>query len=345
MSKVYALASIRNQGKTSTSIALEQYFRKQGQKVACLQKIKGQYDGEQYLKNGCYHYSIPLEVAQNRDAFERWLPKGFDVYIIEVSMPFSPIGSAYLNLFQTYNEVISADVKNSWDEYVRNYLLTYYQDPNIVTFFEKAHEKRFHEVITKVQDPLDTPCVDTGFVLHHPEELVSDSFEPKMVLPRSEKKVIAVGGFPAEFMDIFPNLKWFGYDYGAFITAIKQETYDLAVIGECINYALKLTQKPVDQPTICYQPSLYRDVRKKQTKKGSDRLPDGDLLSVYEKVRKTSVDSPLGDKGTHYESYNNRFRTSQTYCGNDIITKDKNFVYCNGWILPQYLIREGLLEV
>lgn len=44
MSKLYVLASVSGQGKTTTALLLEKYFRSQGLKVACLQTVKGQWD-------------------------------------------------------------------------------------------------------------------------------------------------------------------------------------------------------------------------------------------------------------------------------------------------------------
>ncbi|MBN1432382.1 MAG: hypothetical protein JW931_06380, partial [Methanomicrobiaceae archaeon] len=54
-SRIYILASIPGQGKTTTALLLEKYFQERNLKVACLQMDKGQFDVNSYLENGCYH--------------------------------------------------------------------------------------------------------------------------------------------------------------------------------------------------------------------------------------------------------------------------------------------------
>jgi len=342
MAKVYVLASICNQGKTTTAIALEHHFKKQGLKTACLQKIKGQYDVGLYLKQGCCHYSIPLEAAKNRDAFEQWLPKGYDIFILEISMAFSPIGSAYLDLFKNYNEVISHELRDQWNAYVPEYLQSNYLDSTVTDFWEKAHQnKKVQNVITKVPVTLDGPCVDTNFVMHHPEKFVFDSFEPKMTFPRSNKKAVAFGAFPGEYWDIYPSLKWSEYDPCDFQHHLKSGDYDMAIIGRCENQDLKFKIKPEMKQIICYQPPIYQDA----TQKSHSQKPSENLLSINKILKERPAGTHFGSPGTPYASYNNRFWVWQNYAGDDIVYIDKNITYCNGWVLPQYLIKEGLLEV
>ena len=69
MSELYVLASIPDQGKTTTSVLLEKKLRESGYSVACLQTSKGQYDVHTYLSENCYHYSIPLEAARSKTEF------------------------------------------------------------------------------------------------------------------------------------------------------------------------------------------------------------------------------------------------------------------------------------
>ncbi|MDP2842542.1 MAG: hypothetical protein Q8O06_02725 [Acetobacterium sp.] len=342
MAKVYVLASICNQGKTTTAIALEHYFKEQGLKTACLQKIKGQYDVGLYLKKGCYHYSIPLEAAKSRDAFERWLPKGYDIFILELSMAFSPIGSAYLDIFQNYNEVISYELRDQWNDYVPKYLISNYLDSTATNFWEKAHHnKKVQNVFTKVPVALDEPCVDRNFIIHHPEKFVFDSFEPKMTFPQSNKKAVAFGAFPGEYWDIFPNLKWSGYDPCDFQNQLKSGGYDMAIIGQCSNQDLKFKCKPETTKIICYQPSVYLNISRNTHVKAVS----GDLQTINTILKEKPVGTFFGSPGTPYASYNNRFWTAQNYPEDDIVHRDKNIMYCNGWVLPQYLIKEGLLEV
>jgi ATP:corrinoid adenosyltransferase len=71
--KIYVLSSLNNQGKTTTAILLENYFKSKGLKVACLQTMKGPYDVGIYLKNNCYHYTVPIEATKNKEALENWI--------------------------------------------------------------------------------------------------------------------------------------------------------------------------------------------------------------------------------------------------------------------------------
>lgn len=346
MSEVYVMASYCDQGKIALLLALERYYRAQGKKVACLQRIKGQSDVGLYLKEGCYQYSLPLEAVKGRSALERWLPRGFDVYIIGISTAYSPIGAAYLDLFANYNEIVPYDWLGKWTDCVSNLIKSYSPDPGILTFWEEARkrnlqEKKVQEVVTGVPEPLDSPCLDEKRVLHHPEALVFDTFEPRMTLPQSNKKVIAVGAFPGEFWDIFPDLRWYGYDYVRFVQRLEDESYDLAIIGECSNRSLRLPIKPKSASVICYQPSVYSPPCQPRTVFQSSR----NLRRIYEGIKKEPVGTLLQGDEFSYSDYQNRFWLYQTYPGTDIVRHEDDVVYCNGWVLPQYLMRDGFLGV
>lgn len=346
MREVYVMASYCDQGKIALLLALERYYRAQGKKVACLQRIKGQSDVGLYLKEGCYQYSLPLEAVKSRSALERWLPRGFDVYIIGISTAYSPIGAAYLDLFSNYNEIIPYDWLGKWTECVSNLIRSYAPDPDIITFWEEARnrnlqEKNVLEVVTGVPEPLDSPCLDEKRVLHLPEALVFDTFEPRMTLPQSNRNAIAVGAFPGEFWDVFPALRWYGYDYVRFIQRLEEENYDLAIIGECSNRSLRLPIKPKGASVICYQPSVYPPYNQPETEFQSGR----NFRRVYENIRKKPVGAPLAGNGFSYRNNQNRFWLYQAYPGADIVRHEDSVVYCNGWVLPQYLMRDGLLEV
>jgi hypothetical protein len=346
MSEVYVMASYCDQGKIALLLELERYYRTQGKKVACLQRIKGQSDVGLYLKEGCYQYSLPLEAVKSRSALERWLPRGFDVYIIGISTAYSPIGAAYLDLFANYNEIIPYDWLGEWMDCVSNLIRSYSPDPGILTFWEEARkrnlqEKNVQEVVTGVPEPLGSPCLDEKRILHHPEALVFDTFEPRMTLPQSNRSAIAVGAFPGEFWDIFPDLGWYGYDYVQFVQRLEEENYDLAIIGECSNRSLRLPIKPRSASVVCYQLSVYSPLYQPRIVFQSGR----NLRRIYEDVKKEPVGTLLQDDEFSYRDYQNRFWLYQTYPGTDIVRHEDNVVYCNGWILPQYLIQDGLLEV
>lgn len=347
MSEVYVIASYCDQGKIALILALENYYRAQGKKVACLQRIKGQSDVGLYLKKGCYQYSLPLEAVKSRSALERWLPKGFDVYIVGISTAYSPIGAAYLDLFLSYNKIIPYDWFDNVIGCVQNCIQSYSDDPEILLFWERARqknlqEKKVQEAITGVAEPLDCyPCLDKNSVLHHPETLVYDTFEPKMSLPESNKKVIAVGAFPGEFWDIFHDLMWYRYDYMQFVQRLEEESYDLAIIGECSNESLKLPSKPENKTVICYQPSVYSPFWQPENLFQSGK----NIGQIPKNIKERPVGTPLADNGFSYSAYQNRFWLFQRYPGTDIVRHEDNIIYCNGWVLPQYLMRDGLLEV
>lgn len=346
MSKVYVFASFCDQGKTSVVLALERYYRAQGKKVACIQRIKGQSDVGLYLKKGCYQYSLPIEAVKNRGTLEQWLPIGYDVFIIGISTAYSPIGAAYLDIFSNYNEIIPYDWDGNWTTCVRNRIRSYSYDPDILTFWDEARENNLQKkyiqgVVTGVPEPLDCPCLDTMSILHHPEVLVFDTFEPRMTLPQSDKKVIAVGAFPGEFWDIFPDLTWHGYDYVQFVQRLEEKNYDMAIIGECSNKSFKISIKPKDKNIICYQPSVYYPSKQPE----NVFQPGRNLRRIYEGIKKMPVGEHLSDERFSYRDYHNRFWVYQMYPGSDIIQSEDNVLYCNGWVLPQHLMRDGMLEV
>lgn len=348
--QIYVLAAPPNQGKTTTALLLENYFKSQGLKVACLQKMKGQHDVGSYLKNGCHHYTIPIEATKSNEILEQWIPQGYDRYILEVTFPYNPIGAAYVELFDNINEVVSYEYKDNWKSHVQE------NNSASVTFWDRVNKRNVQRIITKTpsevtktSSKIDSPCVDTSLNLHNLDGLVFDTINPKMSLPKSDKNVIAVGTFPGEFWDIFPNLKWYSYEYPEFLKDYRNGQYDLAIIGSILNKNLKLKYKPEKTPVICYQPSCYLENKSKS----KDSCVKSDVEEVFLKIKKNAVGTSIGEKGCNYEAYNNRFWvppndtwwSGQVNSDMEILAQEDNMVYCNGWILPQYLIKEGMLEV
>jgi hypothetical protein len=349
MSDLYVLASIPDQGKTTTAIALEKKLRSEGKRVACLQNNKGKNDVHHYLFKNCYHYSIPLEATQKRSAFEQWVPDGYDAYIMEVTMAYSPFGAVYVDLFENVNEIISNEAQNHWKEYVNLYYqhlwakvqsgIGPFQD--LMGLWEHVRNRNLQPVITKTPAVLEGPCVDIEKQLHHEQDLAVEKIQPKMALPKSDKNVIAVGAFPAEFWDIFPALRWFRFNYAEFNDGLRKEKYDLVIVGACASDELKLQMPHSDSPLICYQPSVFLELEKQCRIKPFS----GDYPTLISRIKSQYPGTPLVPEGEPYSGYNNRYWVRQDYSIAEPVWKNGNTVFCDGWVLPQYLIRDGYLEV
>jgi hypothetical protein len=349
MADLYILASIPDQGKTTTALLLEKKLKAEGKSVACLQNNKGQYDVGTYLKEGAYHYSLPLEASKNRESFESWVTSGYDAYIAEITFAYSPHGAVFVDLFDNVNEVVSYGSHQNWKEYVSNYQRnSWINAPNgtgtlqdVMSLWEHVRDRNMKQVITKSPDALEGPYVDISRVLHNANELAKETIDPKMKLPHSNKKVITVGAFPGEYWDIFPKLHWFGFDYAGFMKTLRAEQYDLAIIGACGADTLKLRNRPQHGSIICYQPSVYLNLKRRHS---SSSLTES-FSSIFSTIKKTSPGTPLCHEGEPLSGYNNQYWIYRTHDGDEPVWNDGNTLFCNGWVLPQYLIRDGFLEV
>lgn len=352
MADLYVLASIPDQGKTTTAILLEKKLKSDGKKVACLQINKGPRDVHRYLFENCYHYSIPLEASQSKNAFEQWVPRGYDSYIFEIPLTASPVYIAYIDLFTQINEVVDSNLAAEWKSHVteetkKTWDKRWYPSElspalDLMWYWKIVHEKTLKMVLTKVPQQVDGPCVDLTKQLHHADQMVKEKINPQMNLPNNPKKnVIAVGSFPAEYWNIFPNLRWFQYDYAAFMKSLRAQQFDLAIEGICGANTFKL-QSPSDQGTIiCYQPTVYLNIKKRISKNPLQT----DLPSIFSTIKTSPIGTPLSGEGEPLSGYNNKYWVHRYYERDEPVWKDKNTVFCNGWVLPQYLIRDGYLEV
>jgi len=343
MSKVYVLGSIPGQGKTTTAVALAEHFRDQGLKVANLQALKGRFDVGHYMKHDCYHYSLPLEAVQSKDCLASWLPQGYDVHIVEVGFPYLPTGVAYMDRFDRVNEIISAEHAEDWPEFIKENLLKWHQYSKILKLWDLFHGRTVQRVITKTDTDIGGPCVDLNRTIHHVDDFVYDEIEPQMVFPKSEKKAIAVGTFPGEFWDIYPDLTWHRYNYSAFSETLKEDSYDLVIVGGCGEESLKLDVSGTDKQVICYQPSVLSERTPIDYHKGGRYMFNP--VQMLETIKTKPVGTPLSVSDDAYRLFTNRFWVFQAYSGDNILEKNGNILFCNGWVLPQYLVRDGLLEV
>lgn len=349
MADLYILTSIPNQGKTTTALLLEKKLKSEGRRVTCLQATKGPNDIHRYLFEDCCHYSVPVEATKDRSTFEQWVPHGYDSYILEVPFPYTPLRAGYVDLFQNINEVIPFENRGNWKEYVSGYLNQLgsrskrERGPplNLMALWDHVHNRNVRPVITKTPSVLEGACVDTDYVLHHAEHLAVESIEPRMKLPKGSSRAIAVGSFPAEYWDIFPSLKWFRYDYPAFMNSVREKQYDIAIIGACGSDNMKLRTPPDHGTIICYQPVAFLSMEKNRIRK-SLSVDYPTILSI---IKKDPPEKPLCPDGEPFSVFNNRFRVYQKYKSADPVWKAGNIVFCNGWVLPQHLIRDGYLEV
>ncbi|WP_157196651.1 hypothetical protein [Methanococcoides burtonii] len=256
------------------------------------------------------------------------------MFILELSSAYVfPISAARISLFDNINELMPYDMSDDWD---KNLVKKYKNLP----FLDVVRNRNVKPVITKSPHKMNCASIDTDFVVHNIDDFVYDEVEPKMMLPKSDKKVIAVGAFPAEFWNMYPNLKWYEYDYPEFYNMYKGEEYDIAIIGDCKNDEMKLSFRP-NKPVICYKPTVYIDYLK-TFPKASALTDKNEILSL---VRTANVGTSLGIDGCRYEAFNNKYWIKHEFTNLDTITADNNIIYCNGWVLPQHLIREEVLEV
>lgn len=351
MSDLYVLASIPDQWKTTTAIALEKKLRSEGKRVACLQAIKGKYDVHRYLFENCYHYSIPLEASMNKERFEQWLPEGYDAFILEITYGIHVNAVAYIDLFSNINEVVSNELSGNWKLHVAEYMAAIWDQrwdtcdkPKIdpMWYWDQIHARNITRILTKTTRIVDGPCVDIKQQLHHEHQFAKEQVIPRMKLPVDTKStVIAVGSFPAEYWDIYPNLRWFRYDFAAFMESLRKKKYDLAVIGATGSDALKLVDRPNHGTIVCYQPTMYLDLPRRHAK----NLLRTDFPTMFSRIKQGPVGTPLAEDGAPFSGYNNRYWIYQWYEGNEPVWRDGNVVFCNGWVLPQYLICDGYLEV
>jgi len=348
MANLYVFASIPDQGKTTTALLLEKKLREEGKRVACLQMNKDKLDVCRYLSEGCFHYTLPFEACQSRESFEKWLPKGHDAYILEISYSFSPVGIPFITLFDQVNEVISYGLADIWQKNAETRCRKSWErhfpgipvPADLLSLWELVHQRNMQQVLTKTDGP-EGPSVDRNMVLHNPEQFAVEQARPGMIFPVGKKKAIAVGIFPAEYWDIFPGLRWFGMDYAGFMEVVRKDSFDLAVIGGCGAHQLKLRKYPDEIPTMCYQPSVFLDLEYRKVSKALSTS----IRSVYDTIKTGKPGTLLTPEGEPFSGYNNPFWVNRLYEKPEVVWKNGNVVNCNGWLLPQYLIREGYLRV
>ncbi|WP_319579834.1 hypothetical protein [uncultured Methanospirillum sp.] len=352
MNEMYVLIYSKSPEKRISAFLLEKYLKVQGKKVACLTINTNRTFVFPYLKNDIYHYSIPVEAAKSRSEFEKWVPKGFDAYIFEVTFRYSPIGAAFVDLFETVNEIVSYKHKDTWEQVAldpTNYVTLFNKGksipdgqiiPNLTPMWNIIHNRNVTTVFTQCPIPVDGPYIDMTTTLNNGHMLSKVSINPQMEFLKSDKKIIAVGNFPAEYWDIYPNLKWYQYNYADFVEAFKSESHDLAVIGTCNTDSLKIQFKPKNSKAICYHPSAYTNLTIKE--KGS--TSDDDFHTVINTIVNQSIGTQISEKGS-LSGFNNRYWVETKYNVSDPVWIEDNIVFCDGWITPQYLIRDNYLKV
>lgn len=104
----------------------------------------------------------------------------------------------------------------------------------------------------------------------------------------------------------------------------RKKDYDLAVIGACMNQNLKFHDRPEGPDIICYQPSVYHDL--KRLAHGHDGVEDhrkvtDNFMDVYRTIKNEPVGTPVGKEGGGFTGYNNKYWTYRTHPGFDIIKR------------------------
>ncbi|WP_319579840.1 hypothetical protein [uncultured Methanospirillum sp.] len=343
---LYVITSNPKNFKGKSVLLLEEQLRNQGYSVAILYMCNGFIDTHNALQSGRYHYSIPIEAAKSREAFEAWVPVGYDKYILEVTLPYSPIGAAYLDLFQSINEVIPYDLKDSWKEHILDPQNSFESleipfSGDISPMWDIIHNRTVQTIISKSPIPLNGPYLDTTPALINPDLILKEQVTPRMQFPHSEKKVLAFGPIPAEYWDIYPGMVWNLSEYDAFRNEFLSGNYDYVILGTGYTEELKTSEVNSKYTIISYQLPLGQGAS--SSSRNITRSPN--LSNVFQKIKNGQRGDSLTSCHCAYEEYSDKYWIKKKVIDKDLIWTEKNIVYCNGWVVPQYLILEGLLEV
>lgn len=341
MTIVIPLMGNYHSGKTTTTSLLYYHALIQGKKAATLQFEKGMYDNDVYMRNNIPHFTIPLEAAKGKDVLEKWLPKGYDVLILEGSYLHKPewvIPWLFNHIFED-NEINEIIPFTEWDGEI---------------------EGNYQRAITKCPSALRTvkiPCVDTKFNVHNNDLFAHAELTPRMDLPKAsdDYKVIAAGPIPYEWYEIFPNIIHY-HNLPTFEKRLKGSSYDYAIIGP-VNKKLKLNARSrelssTSRKVICYDPYIFDQGHKMFWECVLD--PDKELQDqVIHTVRNERLGTPLPEPEQDqwkycYLQYSNPLWTFRIYEDVPILShhpENEQIIQCNGWVMPQYLIKTEYVEV
>jgi hypothetical protein len=309
-------------GKTTTCLRAARYFRYDGIKTACLTFEKGINDVGLYWAEHNHHYCLPLEVAKGRSVLEKWLPVGYDLYILEGKNPGAGIMS---NLF--YSIYPPADQNICIPQYLSRDGNRFGCQP-VITM---CHPSRV---------PLEYPATDVFETIFSPEQIRTIPVEPSMILPRLYGKVLSAGYFPSEIWDMYPDHRWVREDSDEFWDQYESRRPDLIVLGWMGSPHEWHDVVQVDTPILCFDPRIWQE----NLTPFDSITPDDDILTqTVQIIRTDPVGSAFPDTG-YLKKYNNPYWTQMFFQELPIISRQKNMTLINGWVHPLYLYQDGVIS-
>lgn len=120
--------------------------------------------------------------------------------------------------------------------------------------------------------------------------------------------------------------------------ALRAGEYDLAVIGICSNEALKFRDRPGNRTVVCYQPSVYLDLKTRK-KISANR----DFSAIFSTIWARSAGTSLDPADGAFSGYNSRLWVNAKHAVAEPLWQEGNVIFCDGWITPQVLLRERYL--
>lgn len=337
MSTGIVIAGEWHAGKTTACQILADHYRDMGFAVANIQVSKGIDDVYQYQAGGYMHYTVPLEAAKGKDDLEKWLPVGYDYYILEWTYPHHPefaIATAYLDIFEQgeVNEIVP------WSDYFAGY-------------------RTSHAIaVSRCNYPLwDVPGFSPNRQAYHPELLIQIDLNPQLQIPRSGHAAMGLGYFPGEWFDVFPNFRWYQQDHARFFQDLHRNNPDQVILGHVHSSIIPAIREAIPEiscSVLSYCPEMHSPAdRLSPITCAGNLLPDaGVTAAIRAHIRDAPVGSPFpappgNPDDYYYTRFDNLFWTRTEYRGVPVIRSDSNLTVCNGWVHPMYLIQGGYVCV
>ena len=307
-----------NSGKTTTCNAIANRLRSEGYSVANLKFTKGMDDYIRYSVNGNKLYLLPLEVIKSRTDLERFIPEGYDWYIIEGSYPNRP----------------------DWPVAVMHMALFHDDEVNVtVPVSEQNQDAGYQPIVTMVERPIkDQPYVTVREEFGGFEHMRLTALSPKLTLPIFKKTAAAIGYFPNNLFDMFPYLRYYEFDYHSFFRDITHHTFDAVIIGKVHPEYFSRFREHSWQDTLCFHPPVFIDNLEKYPIDGISKKEGAKKVIEFFTKKPVGSAVPKSLHNTFYERYNNEFWERMDYKNLGIISEYNDVIILNGPVHPRYYL-------